>query len=113
MLAGVLTALGVLGAIGLLVVLFLQRGRDGMDLSLGGLLRVYLYLASLAGVIAFAVGLSGILAYVLAAAFGLDVIYGPGQPRPVPAIAPPCPPNATCPPFFTPFPQQVIPDDRI
>ena len=55
MLVGVLTALGVLGAIGLLVVLFLQRGRDGMDLSLGGLLRVYLYLASLAGVIAFAI----------------------------------------------------------
>src|SRR5438552_3534209 len=46
MLVGVLTALGVLGAIGLLVVLFLQRGRDGMDLSLGGLLRVYLYLGS-------------------------------------------------------------------
>ena len=43
MLVGVLTALGVLGAIGLLVVLFLQRGRDGMDLSLGGLLRVHLY----------------------------------------------------------------------
>src|SRR6266511_2526444 len=52
MLVGVLVALGVLGAIALLVVLFLQRGRDGMDLSLGGLLRVYLYLASLAGVIA-------------------------------------------------------------
>jgi hypothetical protein len=42
MLIGVLTALGVLGAIALLVVLFLQRGRDGLDLSLGRLLRVYL-----------------------------------------------------------------------
>src|SRR5213082_2128539 len=42
MLVGVLTALGVLGAIGLLVVLFLQRGRDGMDVSLSGLLRLYL-----------------------------------------------------------------------
>ncbi|HEX9266469.1 MAG TPA: hypothetical protein VF965_03195, partial [Candidatus Limnocylindria bacterium] len=74
MLVGVLTALGVLGAIALLVVLFLQRGRDGMDLSLGGLLRVYLYLASLAGVIAFAIGLAGIISFVLAAAFGVDVI---------------------------------------
>jgi len=113
MLVGVLTALGVLGAIGLLVVLFLQRGRDGMDLSLGGLLRVYLYLASLAGVIAFAIGLAGIISYVLAAAFGLDVVYGGEVPRPVPAIAPVCAPNTTCPPFMTPFPQQVIPDERL
>ena len=112
MLFGVLTAAAVIGGIVLLGVLFLQRGRDGVDLSLSGLLRVYLYLASLAGVIAFAVGLAGLLAYVLAAGFGLDVIYGPGQPRPVPAIAPACPPNATCPPFFTPFPQGPIPDDR-
>jgi hypothetical protein len=113
MLVGVLTALGVLGAIGLLVVLFLQRGRDGMDLSLGGMLRVYLYLASLAGVIAFAIGIAGIVSYILAAAFGLDVVYGGEVPRPVPAIAPACPPNATCPPFVTPFPQQVIPDERV
>src|SRR6267378_2584573 len=115
MLVGVLTALGVLGAIGLLVALFLQRGRDGMDLSLGGLLRVYLYLASLAGVIAFAIGLAGILSYILAAAFGLDVVYGGQPPRPQPAIAPVCvpQPNFTCPPFFTPFPQPVIPDERI
>lgn len=113
MLVGVLVTLGVLGGIGLLVVLFLQRGRDGLDLSLGGLLRVYLYLASLAGVIAFAIGIAGIVSYILAAAFGLDVVYGGEVPRPVPAIAPACPPNATCPPFVTPFPQQVIPDDRV
>src|SRR5437879_273139 len=112
MLVGVLTALGVLGAIGLLVVLFLQRGRDGVDLSLGGLLRLYLYLASLAGVIAFAVGLAGIISYILAAAFGLDLVYGGQIPRPVPAIAPACAPNTTCPPFVTPL-QQVITDPRI
>src|SRR4029077_17622137 len=99
MLVGVLTALGVLGAIGLLVVLFLQRGRDGMDLSLGGLLRVYFYLASLAGVIAFAIALAGIISPLLAAAFGLDVIYGGQPPRPQRAIAPVCvpQPNITCP----------------
>jgi len=113
MLVGVLTALGVLGAIGLLVVLFLQRGREGMDLSLGGLLRLYLYLASLAGVIVFAIGLAGIISFVLASAFGLDVVYGGEIPRPLPAIAPVCAPNTTCPPFVTPFPQQVIPDPRI
>src|SRR4029077_9287332 len=111
MLVGVLTALGVLGAIGLLVVLFLQRGRDGMDVSLGGLLRVYIYLALLPGVIAFAIGLAGIISYVLASAFGLDVIYGgprpsiqPGFPQQV------CPPGTPCPP-----PVQFVPapDDRV
>ena len=112
MLVGVLTALGVLGAIGLLVVLFLQRGREGVDLSLGGLLRLYLYLASLAGVIAFAIGLAGIISFVLAAAFGLDVVYGGQIQRPFPAIAPACAPNTTCPPFVTPL-QQVITDPRI
>ena len=112
MLVGVLTALGVLGAIALLVVLFLQRGRDGMDVSLGGLLRIYLYLASLAGVIAFAIGLAGLLSYVLASAFGLNVIYGGDIPRPVPAIAPVCPPNTVCPPFMTPDPQ-LVPDQRV
>jgi hypothetical protein len=117
MLVGVLTALGVLGAIGLLVVLFLQRGRDGMDLSLGGLLRVYLYLASLAGVIAFAIGLAGIISFVLAAAFGLDLVYGgqPNQPFPaqpaVPVVS--CPPGALCPsPVFVPASAMVLLDPR-
>ena len=93
MLFGVLTGLAILGGIALLVVLFLQRGREGVDLSLSGLLRVYVYLASLAGVIALSIGLAGILAFVLAAGFGLDVIYGAPTPQPVPAIAPLCPPG--------------------
>ena len=106
MLFGVLTALAVLGGIALLVVLFLQRGRDGLDLSLGGLLRVYLYLGSLAGVIVFSAGLAGILSYLLAAAFGLDAIYGtaPGRGFPEPA----CPVGVNCPPSpILPF------DDRL
>lgn len=109
MLVGVFIGLAVLGTIALLVVLLLQRGRDGIDLSLGGLLRLYLYLASLAGVIAFAIGLAGIISYVLAAAFGLDVTYGGQIPRPEPAIAPLCAPNVPCPPY----PQPVIPDERL
>lgn len=116
MLVGVLTALGVLGAIGLLVVLFVQRGRDGIDLSLGGLLRLYLYLASLAGVIAFAIGVAGIISYVLAAAFGLDVIYGGPRPNIEPAFpVQACPPGTTCPPFPSPITSQFVPapDDRV
>src|SRR5207237_2316841 len=100
MLVGVLTALGVLGAIGLLVVLFVQRGRDGIDLSLGGLLRLYLYLASLAGVIAFAIGVAGVISYVLAAAFGLDVVFGGPRAQIEPAFpVQGCPPGPPCPPF--------------
>ena len=111
MLLGVLTALAVFGGIVLLVVLFLQRGREGVDLSFGGLVRVYLYLASLVGVIVFAVGVAGILSFVLASAFGLDVIYGNAPGRPEPLIAPACPPNATCPPFPT-QPPFFVKDDR-
>ena len=108
-LLGVLTAFAVLGGLVLVAVLFMQRGRDGVDLSIGGLLRAYLYLGSLAGVVVFAVGVAGILSYVLGAGFGLDVIYG--GPVPQPAIAPaPCPPNTVCPPievFRSPI------DDRV
>src|SRR2546428_14108473 len=111
MLLGVLTGLAVLGGIALLVVLLVQRGREGVDLSLGSLLRVYLYLASLAGVIAFSIGLAGILAFVLAAGFGLDVIYGAPTPQPFPAIAPVCPPNQPCPPIPQPVPP-ILKDDR-
>jgi hypothetical protein len=112
MLIGVLTGLGVLGAIALLIVLFLQRGRDGLDLSLAGLLRVYLYIASLAGVIAFAIGLAGIMLFVLAAAFGPDVTYG-GQPaQPVPMTVAPCPPNVACTPAPA-APLVFIKDNRI
>src|SRR4029077_19523750 len=111
MLVGVLTALGALGAIALLVVLFLQRGRDGMDLSLGGLLRIYLYLASLAGVIAFAIGLAGIISYVLASAIGLDAIYGGPRPSIQPAFPQQvCPPGTPCPPPVNFVP---APDDRV
>jgi len=111
MLFGVLTGLAVLGGLALLVVLFLQRGREGVDLSLRGLLRVYLYLASLAGVIALSIGVAGILAFVLAAGFGLDVIYGGPTPQPLPAIAPLCAPNQPCPPIPQPIPP-ILKDDR-
>jgi hypothetical protein len=112
MLVGVFTGLAILGTIALFVVLLLQRGREGIDLSLGGLLRVYLYVASLAGVIVFAIGLAGLISYVLAAAFGLDVIYGGQPPQPMPAGVAPCPPNQpVCPPV--PMPGPIFQDNRI
>ena len=112
MLSAVVVIVAIVGIIAALVVLFVQRGREGLDVSLRGLLRVYLYLASLAGVIVLSVGVGGILAFVLASGFGLDVIYGGQPPQPVPAIpaCPPGQPNCTPPPFFTPPPR---PDDRM
>jgi hypothetical protein len=110
-LLGVLTAVAVLGGLALIAILFMQRGREGVDLSLGGLLRGYLYLGSLAGVVVFATGVAGLIAYVLSAALGLDVIYGGSVPQPQPAIAPaPCPPNTTCPPTEL---TRVPMDDRV
>ena len=69
MVVGILTTLGVLGLIALGVVAFVQRGQGGLDLSLRGLLRLYLYVASLVGVVVFTLGVAGILSFVLAAAF--------------------------------------------
>jgi hypothetical protein len=106
--------LGILGLIALAVVAFVQRGQGTLDLSLRGLLRVYLYLASLVGVVVFSLGVAGIVAFVLAAAFGRDVIYGGPPPTPVPAIAPACPPGQTCPPVrtFEPPVPLTRPDER-
>jgi len=106
---GVLAILGILGVGALLVILFVGRGRESLDLSLRGLLRVYLYLASLVGVIVFSIGIAGLASFILAAAFGRDVIYGGPPPQPFPAIAPACPPGQTCPPFVPPVPR---PDGR-
>lgn len=111
MVVGILTTLGILGVIALVVVAFVQRGSGTLDLSLRGLLRVYLYLASLVGIVVFTLGVAGVAAYLLAAAFGRDVIYGGPVPQPVPQVAPACPPNTTCPPAPT-FEPRPIPDER-
>lgn len=96
-LLSLLTGFAVVAVIVAVLVIFLQRGRDTFDLSLDGLLRAYLYVASLAAIIVFAAGVAGLIAYMLAAAVGLDFVYGGSYPQP--AIAPaPCPPDAICPP---------------
>ena len=112
MVVGLLTTLGVLGLIALGVVSFVQRGQGGLDLSLRGLLRVYLYLASLVGVVVLTLGAAGIASFALAGAFGLDVIYGGTKPIPIATVAP-CPPGlANC----TPAPAsdlRIFSDDRV
>lgn len=91
MIFGVIPVIAVLGALALVVVLLLQRGREGVDLSPRGILRLYLYLASLAGIIVLALGLASAVNYGLARAAGDAFIYG--GPGPVPATMR-CPPEA-------------------
>ena len=91
MITSILFPIAFLALLVVLAVVFFQR-RDVIDLSPRGLLRTYLYLASLAGLITLAIGLSSLANYGLAAAFGSEVIYG-GSPKPALAV-PRCPPGS-------------------
>src|SRR5438045_8792908 len=91
MVLGVLIAVGVLGAIVSAVALLVRGGRGAMEFAPRNLVRVYLYIASMAGIIVLVVGLSGILTVGFAAAFGNGFVYG--ESTPVPSIAA-CPPHA-------------------
>lgn len=108
MTVGVLVGIAVVAGVVMLVVLFFRRGRDELDLSPRSLVRVYLYLASLAGLVLLVIGLASALTAGMAFAFGNEFAYGQ-SPRPVPAVAPaPCPPGQTCPPVQVgPPPQQL------
>lgn len=92
MIAGVLGTVAVVGTIALVVILFLQRGREGLDLSPRNILRLYLYIASLAGIVVFAIGLASATNYAIARAVGDVFIYG-GNASPV--TRPVCPPEPT------------------
>lgn len=90
MIIGVLAPIAVLGGIALILVLLLQRGREGgVDLSPRNVLRIYLYLASLAGIVVLAVGLASVLNYGMARAAGDELIYGGPSLAPLPPRCPP------------------------
>ena len=91
MMTSILFPAAFLGLLVVLAVFFFQR-RESLDLSPRGLLRGYLYLASLAGIVTLAIGLGALANYGLAATFGTEVVYG-GVPMARPAIAPACPPG--------------------
>jgi hypothetical protein len=84
----------IVAVLALLVTLFVQRGREGLDLSPRTLVRLYLYLASLAGVILLVFGLSALGNAGLAAVAGNDVVYGgPAGWTTFPEPMPACPPG--------------------
>jgi hypothetical protein len=100
---GVLAAVGILGAIVGAIVLAVRGGRGGLEWAPRNLVRVYLYIASMAGIIVLVVGLSGILTVGFAAAFGNGFVYGDSSSiSPVPACGPVTDPNVKCVPGPTP-----------
>ena len=96
MAVAVFVPLAIAALLVFLVVLFVQRGRDGVEWSPNTLFRAYLYIGSFAGVIVLAFGLSALLNAGLAYAAGGELVYG-GTPVPArPAVF--CPPGTVdCP----------------
>lgn len=88
MIYGVLIPAAILGGIVLIAVLIVQRARGAMDLSPRSLLRIYLYLASLAGIVTLAIGLSYLLNFGIARVAGDELIYG-SSPSPYAAVVTP------------------------
>lgn len=86
----ILVAAGVIGIIVLALLLVFRKDLVGVDLGARSLLRLYLYLASLAAVIVFTVGVATTLDWGMARAFGGEAVYGR------PALAQLCPPGTTC-----------------
>ncbi len=91
MVVGVLATVGILGAIVGVIVMLVRGGRGTLELAPRNLVRVYLYIASMAGIIVLVVGLSGILTVGAAAAFGNGFVYG-DQPNFYPPVQS-CPPT--------------------
>lgn len=107
MIESVLGPIAVLGVLAFLAFAFFQRGREGFDVSPRGLLRLYLYVASLVGMLVLAAGLASATNAALAYSFGAEFVYG-GSFGPVPAqwAVLRCAPNEKCPPGATPEEQE-------
>ena len=75
----------VIAFVVLLVAALVQQRGQPVELSTSALFRTYLYLASLAGVVAFAVGVVALLNAGLASAGGGQLVYGgpPDESRPL------------------------------
>ena len=92
MVLGVLVAVAIVGAIVGAIAILVRGGRNAMDFAPRNLVRLYLYIASMAGIIVLVVGLSGVLTVGFAAAFGNGFVYGDSSNIPIPIQAPACPP---------------------
>lgn len=105
MIVGILAPAAILGAFALIVALLIQRGRGSLELSPRGILRLYLYIASLAGIVVLTIGLGSVVNYGLARGAGDEFIYG--GPGPVAPIIARCPPGAVEKGCVEPTPEQL------
>jgi len=87
---GVLLAAGIGGVIVFALLLIFRKDLVGVDLSARRLLRLYLYLASLAAVMVFAIGVATAFDWGMARAFGGEAVYGR------PPTAQLCPTGVNC-----------------
>lgn len=76
MITGVLVVAAVFGIVVLALLLVFRKDLVGVDLSPRSLLRLYLYLASLAGLIVLVVGVAALLDWTAGNILGVTAIYG-------------------------------------
>lgn len=111
MVLGVLVAVAIVGAIVGAIAMLVRGGRNAMDFAPRNFVRLYLYIASMAGIIVLVVGLSGVLTAGFAAAFGDGFVYGESSVFPIQPACPSSPtdPNVKC----VPPPQQDFTTQRL
>lgn len=76
MIVGVFAMTAVFGVIALTLLLIFRKDLVGVDVSARSLLRLYLYIASLAGLLVFVIGIASLLDWAAGAAFGVQAVYG-------------------------------------
>ncbi len=76
MITAVLAVSAVVGVVALVALMIGRKDLIGVDLGSRSLLRLYLYIGSLAGVILFVIGLAALIDYGAAQVFGVEAIYG-------------------------------------
>lgn len=88
MITGILVAAAVFGVVALTLLLIFRKDLLGVDLGTRSMLRLYLYIASLAGVILVVIGVAAIIDWGAANVFGVVAVYGrPGIDPYAPASA--------------------------
>jgi hypothetical protein len=76
MIVGVLLFVSVFAVVALTLLLVFRKDLVGVDLGSSSLLRLYLYIGSLAGIILLVIGLAALIDYAAAQVFGVAAIYG-------------------------------------